>query len=122
MLKAVSLYYMIFDSFKSEVICFERMVVEQWPAFNIKRDLGWHLCNFGNQGNVGSYALSGIQVRSPVITCPAGGYRNCDSVQDHDGWMELRTSGSEVTLLKLKMISNFVLVANKRRVKREAYL
>ena len=43
--------------------------------------------------------LSGIQVRSPVTTCPAGGYRNGESAQDHDGWMELRTSGSEVTWL-----------------------
>ena len=29
--------------------------------------------------------FSGIQVRSPVTTCPAGGYRNGESAQDHDG-------------------------------------
>ena len=33
--------------------------------------------------------LSGIQVRSPVTTCPAGGYRKGESARDHDGWMEL---------------------------------
>ena len=43
--------------------------------------------------------LSGIQEMSPVTTCPAGGYRKDESAQDHDGWMELRTSGSEVTWL-----------------------
>ena len=42
--------------------------------------------------------LSRIQVRSPV-TCAAGWYRNGESAQDHDCWMELRTSGSEVTWL-----------------------
>ena len=41
--------------------------------------------------------VSGIQVMSPVTTCPAGGYKNGESAQDHHGWMELRTSGSEVT-------------------------
>ena len=29
--------------------------------------------------------LSGIQVRSPVTTFPAAGYRNGESAQDHDG-------------------------------------
>ena len=52
----------------------------------------------------GRNPLSGIQVRSPQTTCPAGGYRNCKSAQDHDGWMELKISGSEVTWLQLKML------------------
>ena len=46
--------------------------------------------------------LSGIQVRSPVTTCPAGGHRKGESAQDHDRWMELRTSGSEANRLQLK--------------------
>ena len=43
--------------------------------------------------------LSWIQLRSPVTTWPAGGYRNGESAQYHDDWMEFRTSGSEVTWL-----------------------
>ena len=43
--------------------------------------------------------LSGIQVSSPVTTWPAGGYRNVESAQEHEDWMELRTSGSEVLFL-----------------------
>ena len=38
-----------------------------------------------------------IQLRSPLTTWPAGGNRNGESAQDHDDWMEFRTSGSEVT-------------------------
>ena len=43
--------------------------------------------------------LSGIQVRSPVTTWPAGGYRNGESAQEQEDWIELWTSGSEVTWL-----------------------
>ena len=43
--------------------------------------------------------LSWKQLRSPVTTWPAGGYRNGESAQEHDDWMEFRTSGSEVTWL-----------------------
>ena len=43
--------------------------------------------------------LSWIQLRSPVTTWPAGGYRHRESAQDHDDWMEFRTSRSEVTWL-----------------------
>ena len=43
--------------------------------------------------------LSGIQVRSPVTTWPAGGYRNGESAQEQEDRIELRTSGLEVTLL-----------------------
>ena len=43
--------------------------------------------------------LSWIQLRSPVTTWPADGYRNGESAQDHVDWMEYRTSESEVTWL-----------------------
>ena len=39
-----------------------------------------------------------------MTTWPAGGYRNGESAQDHDDGMEFRTSGSEVTLLELKIM------------------
>ena len=40
---------MIFDSGQSDVICFERMVVEQSLEFDMKRDLKGFLSSFGNQ-------------------------------------------------------------------------
>ena len=36
---------------------------------------------------------------SPVTTWSSGGYINGESAQDHEDWVELRTSGSEVTWL-----------------------
>ena len=64
----------------------------------VKSILDWSLC-LGPFLKRDHNPLSGIQVRSPVTTCPAGGYRNGESAQDHNGWMELRISGSEVTWL-----------------------
>ena len=35
-----------FTAVKAEVICFERMVVEQWLEFDMKRDLNGFMCTW----------------------------------------------------------------------------
>ena len=54
LLNAVSLYLItcFFTAVRADVICFERMVVEQveqWLEFDMKRDLKGFLCSFGSQ-------------------------------------------------------------------------
>ena len=67
-----------------------------WHLVKSIVDGSLHLCTFLKSCR---YPLSGIQVRSPVITWPAGGYRNSESTQGHEDWKELRISGSEVAWL-----------------------
>ena len=40
---------MILTAVKANVICFERMVIEQWLKLDMKRDLKGFLCSFGAQ-------------------------------------------------------------------------
>ena len=58
--KAVSLYLITWSltAVRADVICFERMVVEKWLEFDMKRDLKGFLCSFSNQKNVRSSHLS----------------------------------------------------------------
>ena len=54
LLNVVSLYLITWSltAVRADVICFDRMVVDQWLKFDMMRDLKWFLCSFGRTGHI----------------------------------------------------------------------